>query len=248
MRIWAKWWTVVILLIFWPGALLSQRAIYFAQNVNPPASAGTITYTGNGCANNSGSSSITCTTTSSVTAGQTIFINLSEYTGGITPTLTDSVSGQTITSVLGGSTGTTYDGEYDWVWIIPNAGEGVHALTITSSSAMSYPAIIANVLSRGTVDGTPSGVGINVGPSPSQTASCGSVTTTAANEFILTFMNVNGGGTLTLGAAPQAMTAAYEASPNDASAYSTAAIAGANYVQWSSSSYLSSICDTVAVH
>src|SRR5271165_3668244 len=42
MQICARWWTAVLLLILWPGALLAlpQRSVFFAQNVNPPASGG----------------------------------------------------------------------------------------------------------------------------------------------------------------------------------------------------------------
>jgi hypothetical protein len=74
------------------------------------------------------------------------------------------------------------------------------------------------------------------------------VTTTTANEFILTFLNVSGGGSATPYSIPQTMTQAQAAAANDTSAYGVALTAGANYVQWEYSGYPTLICDTIAVH
>jgi hypothetical protein len=141
-----------LLLMLEPQWVVGSRAF----NHTTASGGGAVTYTGNGCSNNSsGSSSITCTTASNVTAGQTIYVNATQYASGQVATLTDTNSG-TIALILGGTNGTTYQGEYDWVWQITNAGAGSHTFTVADSSgSYSYISLIADVLSRGTVDGAP---------------------------------------------------------------------------------------------
>jgi hypothetical protein len=210
-----------------------------------PSGSSPVTYASNGCGvQNTGGTTISCTPSSAVSTGQTIFVNLTEYTASCTPTLTDSNSG-TITNVLGGSTGTSYSGQYDWVWQITSAGSGSHILTATTACTMSYPSIIANVWTGGSVDNA-NALGLII-YSSGYTA-CGNVTTSSPNESILSFLNMNGGGTATPASTPQTMTMASSSASNNTSAYGVAATAGPNYVQWTSTGSYPSICDTLAVH
>lgn len=241
---------IAIALLFTSFAHAQMLGVGYREVFTSGGGGSTVTYTGNGCGAQAPpvATSLACTTASSVTAGQTIFVNVTSYATPA-PTITDSNTG-TIVNVTGGTSGTTTAvGMYDWVWAIENAGAGVHTVTVSQTS-LGYGTVIVDVL-NGASTTSPVDNASASGLKIYATANCSSVTTASANEFLLTFGNVaDGNTTLTPDTTPQTMTSAYLATPAAASAYGTGATAGTNYVGWSSSftggTYMT--CDTIAVH
>lgn len=181
-----------------------------------------------------------------------MFINLTQYASGQTPTITDSNTAS-ISNILGGTTGTYYAGEYNWVWVITMPTAGTHTISIQATTEFTAPSIMAVVLtganSLGPVDGKPTAtVASIIGP----TNPCGTVTTTVPDEFLLTFANISkvaiAGGVLTVGTNPQAMTLIQSADQYNMAAYGIATLPKPNYVRWDYNSPSTWVCNTIAVH
>jgi hypothetical protein len=230
----------LLILLLSPGLLL-QQAMFFSSNVPQTPSFGTVSYETR-CSNTAGS---TCTTPS-VTAGSTIYINAISF-ATTTATLTDN--GTTITPITGYPKSWYTAGATDYVWVVKNASSGTHAYVVTWG-ASSYPAMGAVVLSGASSTTPTDAISTYTNNALTGTMTCNTVTTTEANEFLLSFGNIGGGlGMNAVGTAPQLMIAAFGNSTGDFSEYGTAVTAGSNFVEYGTNASSSgAVCDTIAVH
>jgi hypothetical protein len=204
----------------------------------------TVTYANNGCHNNTnGVGSLTCSI-SNVVQGQTILVSAAQF-NATTVSLTDSNTG-TVEHILGT---TNYNGGsgFSDVWVVKNAGAGVHVLTATySSGSTGYPSIIADVINGASLTDPIDNASAS-DPSGYATT-CADVTTTSPNELLISFAH-NSGPTLTPGGTPQPMTVAQVVGDNDLSAYGRASAAGTTRVEWIHAGASTDVaCDTIALH
>jgi hypothetical protein len=135
MRIWSKW-TAVLLLIFWPGLMCSaQRSVFFAQNVRPAASGGTVTHV-QSCTAMSGSSSdsVACTFPSPVAAGDLLWGCINSLSSAAA-SITWSDSGTFQSDMFSASNGGIV------CYYTVAAGGGETTITATQSSAFFYAGI-----------------------------------------------------------------------------------------------------------
>lgn len=208
--------------------------------MSPPTSK--VSPTGNTCGNsgNTGLLHIACTT-ATVTAGQTILFDVSEfnYVGKPTPTIVDS-QGNVATHLLGP---TTYDGNgTDDVWVIKNASAGVHTITASYGSAENFESILAIVLQGSSttspVDSSSAGAVIGT--------NCPTVNASNIADLLISFENVSG-PTMAPGALPQRMLLGMQEGTSMV-AYGTNLRAGTNFVEWLNGGSAQFSCDTIALH
>lgn len=225
--------------------LLGQFTGINIRGISPPTSK--VRYANAGCSSGpTGLGHISCTA-NVTTAGSTLVFYTSEFNmqAGFPPTVTDSVSGGTITHVLGptifnGGTGT------DDAWVESNAPIGAHLITVTYHIGESFETLIINVYTgASTTSPVHSAIaGAVVIASP---ASCPTLTATAAD--LLVSMESNSNITILPGILPQRMTLSQSNGPSF-TAYGTARFSGTNFVQWSASGAAGNTfaCDTIALH
>lgn len=224
---------------------LSNSGVLAATYVinTPPA-----TYAAaNGCANSGGAGvgTIGCAAPS-VTAGQTLFVNVVNYAAGAV-SLADS-TGNTATLLPGYPVSINGQGT-NAVYVIKNASAGTHTITATLASG-NYPQIMVDAVSGASatspVDAASNLVQATTGGVYDY--SCTAVTTNAANELVLSFINTTAGAATGYETTPQQLSAAQSAAnSSNISAYGTFTTAGSNYVRWQVAAGSFS-CDTVAIH
>jgi hypothetical protein len=246
----ARWWTALLLLIFWPGALLSQRSMFF--ELNRTAASGTLATVAAslGCTNdNYGSSANIACTTASISAGQDLLVFIATGQNVAISSVADSNTG-TVANVLGGSGGTVDNSVTLWTYDVVGTAAGTHTITATWTSTVNYLAIIVMVINSphptSPIDSA-NAVGIT---SATTTLQCGSVTTTEAGELLVSTIAAGSDTISSAGTVPQAMTM-YENtfSSTFATEYGNAVTTGTNYGEFiDSATGDAGPCHTLAIH
>ncbi len=206
------------------------------QKIFTPASSSTPTFV-DACQSSDAGNPYVCSVTT--TTGSTILVNTITYDNGI-PTLTDSNTG-TISKISGPLS--FYSNGNSFVFVIVNAGDGEHDLSISYDSGGHYAGMQAIAVS-----GVSSGSPVNAVASAS--SGCPNITTTVPSTLLVSFATQGGGdGVGSASNAPQAMTTVFSSSLGSNIAYGTLSNVGVNtttWVGWSPS--LKPDCEPIALH
>lgn len=189
---------------------------------------GAVAYAGIECANNPSSGASVSCTLSGVPAGSTIYIDAYWENGVMQTSMTDS-NGSPVKII--GPTQWTDPSRFDAVWRVANATAGTHVLTSNLSGSSTYPTIIAVVLTGASLTSPEDSIATPNVVSTCAPCSSNTVTTSAANEFLLVFALPTAVGTATAGTTPQVMTAITTSYTNIIAEYGTAVVAGSNYAE-----------------
>lgn len=237
-------WLLLLLQGIGGSAGVGGKAGFGGGASSPPPA--TVTYSGNGCSSNSGSSSATCTV-SGVTSGETIYILVSGYSSStMTLGLVDSNGSP---SAVCSNIAWTGPPATVGLFVVINAASGSHGFTLTATGS-SLTDIQAGVLDGASASSPTDSSACNAQGTTGTLLTSGNVTTTAANEFLLGFCySFNGGSTVTAGTVPQAMTLIAGPTNYIAGEYGAAMTAGTNYATCTQSASGSSwFMNLVAVH
>jgi hypothetical protein len=175
-----------------------------------------------------------------LTAGQTEFIDIGVFNTSPTITVSHTNSG-TLSNIVTLTTWGSAPG-YDAIYQITGTGAGADTISATVVGG-AYSYISVYVFSGGSID---SQATASVGSST--TGTCNSLTTSAANELLLGFVVLNGGGTVTGSSSPQTMTVVNGYGPNGVALYGTATTAGSNTATFGNSSGTQYLCQLISVH